>query len=222
MGTKVIAVTINKGGAGKTMICRSLATVAASVGMTSLIIDMDTQENSSSWRRRRPEDRVLPLVQFSTEKSLDETLERARAADCDLVMIDTPPGRSTEAPAAVEAADLVLIPCTADVECFEGLPRTARLARTTGKPAVVVANFVNPTSLSEEQAIRGVAEAQGLQTAPSVLHRFNVHRDGSLRGLTAIELQPDSKAANETHALWVWVCAQLQLTTKVEKGRVRA
>ena len=54
MSTKIIAVTINKGGAGKTMICRSLATMAAQVGMTSLIIDMDTQENSTSWRRRRP------------------------------------------------------------------------------------------------------------------------------------------------------------------------
>src|ERR1700735_5660023 len=113
-------------------------------------------------------------------------------------MIDTPPGRSTEAPAAVEAADLVLIPCTADVECFEGLPRTARLARTLEKTAVVVPNFVNPTSLSEEQAIRGVAEAQGLGVVPFALHRFNVHRDGSLRGLTALELQPDSMAAQET------------------------
>jgi chromosome partitioning protein len=222
MGTKIIAVTINKGGAGKTMICRSLATIAASVGMTSLIIDMDTQENSSSWRGRRPKEHVLPLVQFSTEKSLEETIERARTAECDLVVIDTPPGRSTEAPAAVEASDLVIIPCTADVECFEGLPRTARLVRTTAKQAVVVPNFINPTSISEEQAVRGVADAHGLQTVPFALHRFNVHRDGSLRGLTALELQPDSKAANETHALWAWVCAQLQLTTTAAQGRVRA
>ena len=105
---------------------------------------------------------ALPHVQFTTENDLEETLARARAAECDLVMIDTPPGRSTEAPAAVEAADLVLIPCTAEVESFEGLPRTARLARTTGKPAVVVPNFVQPKSRSEEEAIRGVAEAQGL------------------------------------------------------------
>jgi chromosome partitioning protein len=76
--------------------------------------------------------------------------------------------------------------------------------------------------LSEEQAIRGVAEAHGLKAAPVALHRFNVHRDGSLRGLTAIELQPDSRATNEIHALWEWVCAQLQLTTNLGKGRVRA
>ena len=32
MGTKIVAVTINKGGAGKTMISRSLAAAAAEVG----------------------------------------------------------------------------------------------------------------------------------------------------------------------------------------------
>ena len=139
------------------MVSRSLATAAARAGMTVLILDMDTQQNSTNWRRRRPDEEQLPLVQFTTENDLEETLRRARAAECDLVIIDTPPGRSTEAPAAVEAADLVLIPCTPEVESFEGLPRTARLARTTGKTAVVVPNLVQPTSRSEEEAIRGVA-----------------------------------------------------------------
>src|SRR3954447_10451326 len=219
-GTRIIAVTINKGGAGKTMISRSLATAAAQAGLAVLIIDMDTQQNSTSWRRRRPEEEPLPVVQFTTENDLEETLRRARLANCDLVIIDTPPGRSTEAPAAVEVADLVLIPCSPDVEAFEGLPRTARLARTTGKPAVVVANFTQPTSRSEEEAIRGVAEAQGLRTAPVALHRFNVHRDASLKGLVAQELQPDSKAAGEILALWEWFRAELQMSMDADVHKV--
>ena len=213
MTTKVVAVTINKGGAGKTMISRSLATAAAEAGLAVLILDMDTQQNSTSWRRRRPDELSLPLVQFTTENDLEETLARARMAGCDLVIIDTPPGRSTEAPAAVEAADLVLIPCPPEVEAFEGLPRTARLARTTGKPAMVVPNFVQPNSRSEEEAIRAVADAQGLQTVPVALHRFNIHREASLKGCTAPELQRDSKAALEIAALWDWLCSELQLTT---------
>lgn len=217
---KTIAVTINKGGAGKTMISRSLATAAARAGLAVLIIDMDTQQNSTSWRRRRPDEEQLPLVQFTTENDLEETLRRARLADCDLVIIDTPPGRNTEAPAAVEAADLVLIPCSPDIEAVDGLPRTARLARTTGKPAVVIPNFIQPSSRSEEDMIRGVAEAQGLRTTPAALHRFNVHRDGSLRGRTAQELQPDSKAAAEIDSLWIWVCTELQLTTSAVVHKV--
>jgi chromosome partitioning protein len=220
---KTVAVTINKGGAGKTMISRSLGTAAATAGLAVLILDMDTQQNSTNWRRRRGEEHTLPLVHFTTENDLAEALKRARTASCDLVIIDTPPGRSTEAPAAVEEADLVLIPCTSDVECFEGLPRTARLARTTGTPAVVVPNFVHPSSLSEEEAIRGVAEAQGLETAPMAFHRFNVHREGSLRGMTAQELEPSSKAAAEVQALWSWLSARLHLGTIARvHGRKRA
>ncbi len=213
MGTKVVAVSVNRGGTGKTMITRSLATAAAAAGLTVLILDMDTQQNSTNWRKRRPKELTLPLVQFTTENDLEETLQRARAAECDLVVIDTPPGRSTEAAAAVEAADLVLVPCTPEVESFEGLPRTARLAKSNGTPAVVVPNMVNPTSLSEDQAIRGVAEAHGLKSVPVTFHRFNVHREGSLRGQTAREIQPDSKAAAEIDGLWNWICAELQLTT---------
>jgi len=217
---KIVAVTINKGGAGKTMIARSLGTLAAEAGLAVLILDMDTQQNSTAWRRRRPADIVLPLVQFTTENDLEETLKRARAAQCDLVIIDTPPGRSTEAPAAVEAADLVLIPCTPDVECFEGLPRTARLARTTGTSAVVVPNSLQPNSRAEEDAVREVASAQGLPTVPTALHRFNVHREGSLRGKTAQEIQPDSRAALELKALWDWLCAELPLTSPATVHKV--
>lgn len=217
---KVAAITINKGGAGKTMLSRSLGAAAAASGKLVLILDMDTQQNSTNWRRRRDESQPLPLVQFTTENDLPATLQRAREAGCELVLIDTPPGRSTEAPAAVEAADLVLIPCTADVEAFEGLPRTARLARTTGKPAVVIANFVQPNSRSEEETIRAVAEAQGLATAPVSLHRYNVHREASLKGQAAQELQPDSKAAAEILALWEWLAAELQMTTSARVHKV--
>lgn len=217
---KIGVMTINKGGVGKTMITRSLGTTAAAAGLAVLIIDMDTQQNSTSWRRRRPEEFTLPLVQFTTENDLPETLRRARAGHCDLVLIDTPPGRSTEAAAAVEVADLVLIPCTSDTECFEGLPRTARLARTLGKRAVVIPNFVHPSGKSEEETIRGVAEGHQLETAPFALHEFQVHRDGSFQGKTAQELQPESRAAAEINALWEWFCAQLQLGTSAPVHRV--
>ena len=210
---KVAAITINKGGAGKTMLSRSLGTAAAASGLLALILDMDTQQNSTNWRRRRPEELALPLVQFTTENDLEETLQRAEKAGCDLVLIDTPPGRSTEAPAAVEASDLMIIPCTSEIECFEGLAKSARLARTIDTPAYVVPNFVRPGSRTEEEAIRGVAAAHNIPCAPVVIHEYNLHRDGSLQGKTAQEIQADSKAAAEINALWDWFRAELQLNT---------
>jgi chromosome partitioning protein len=152
------------------------------------------------------------LVRFTTENDLDRELDRARGAGCELVIIDTPPARSTEAPAAVEVADLVLIPCTADVEAFEQLPRTVRLARTTGKPAFAILSKATPNSRSEESAARGVFEALSLPMIPAVLHEYKVHRHAARQGLTAQELEPDSRAAAEVHDLWNWICAELQLT----------
>jgi len=212
MGTKVVAITINRGGQGKTMLSRSLGALAGEAGLAVLVADMDTQENSTSWRKRRPEERQLPLVEFTTEKGLPDLIEKARAAECDLILIDTPPGRSTEAAAAVEECDLALVPCNGEIESFEGLPRTARLARTTGKRAVVIPNWVQPGSQSEERTIRSIAESYGLATAPVALHRYTIHKEASMLGLTASELDPQSKAAAELHALWEWLCAELQMT----------
>lgn len=211
MDMKIVAVAIQKGGVGKSTVTRSLATSAALAGLNVLALDMDNQQTTTMWSRRRKN--PLPLVRYITENDLDDELARARKAGCELVIIDTPPARSTEAPAAVEAADLVLIPCTADVEAFEQLPRTVRLARTTGKPAFAVLSKATPNSRSEEVAARGVFEALSLPMVPAVLHEFKVHRHAARQGLTAQELEPESKAAGEVQDLWAWLCAELQLTT---------
>jgi chromosome partitioning protein len=216
---KTVAIAINKGGAGKTTVARSLGTVATAAGFNVVVIDMDIQQSATQWGRRRKD--PLPIVRFTTENDLAAELERARAARCDLVIIDTPPGRGSEAAAAVESADFVLIPFTADIEAFEQLPRTARLARTTGKAAVAILNQATPNSRSEEDAARGVLEAMGLPMAPPVLHRFKVHRDASRGGLTAQELEPNSKAAAEIGALWNWLCAELHLISNAPVHRQR-
>ena len=216
---KTIAIAINKGGAGKTTVARSLSTAATAAGLSVLLLDMDIQQSATQWGRRRKD--PLPIVRFTTENDLTGELEQARAAECDLVIIDTPPGRGSEAPAAVKSADFVLIPFTADIEAFEQLPRTARLARTTGKTAVALLNQATPNSRSEEEAARGVLEALSLPMAPPVLHRFKLHREASRGGLTAQELEPQSKAAAEVGALWKWLCAELQLGSRARVHRTR-
>lgn len=208
---KVLAIAMQKGGVGKSTLTRSLAVAASAAGYNVLALDMDAQQSTTQWRDRRTEQ--LPAVKFSTENDLPKLLEHAAKAGCDLVIIDTPPARSTEAPAAVEAADLVLVPCTPDIEAYEQLPRTARLARTTGKAAAVVLMMAQPNSQSEEKIAREVFATIGIPMAEAILHRFKVHRDASREGVTAAELEPDSKAAQEIGALWEWVRAELQLGT---------
>jgi len=219
---RTVAITINKGGVGKTTLTKSLATTATAVGLNVLILDMDTQENAASWGQRRNinHDKSLPLTRFTTERNLTQELQRAEKAGCDLVLIDTPPGRNSEAPAAVECSDLVLIPFWNDQDAYDGVARTALLVKRLGKPAFGVLNFAAPNSRTHEETARIVLDTIPLPMAPIVLHRYDAHRQANPEGLTAQELEPNGVAAQEIAALWDWFSATLQLGTAalVHKG----
>lgn len=206
---KVIAIAMQKGGVGKSTLAKALGVAGARANLNVLVLDMDSQQSATQWAERRKD--TLPIVRFATEIELPKLLKQAEQAGCELVLIDTPPARSTEAPAAVEYSDLVLVPCTPDIEAYEQLPRTARLARSSEKPAAAVLTMAQPNSRSEEEIARQVFETVKLPMVPAVIHRFKVHRDASREGMTALEIDPDGKAAAELQALWEWVCAQLHI-----------
>ena len=207
---KTITIAMQKGGVGKSTLARSLAVAASKVGHNVLVLDMDAQQSISQWAERR--DEQLPVVKFSSEIELPKMLESAKRAGCDLVIIDTPP--------AVEEADLVIVPCTPDIEAYEQLPRTARVARTTGQPAAAVLTMVHPNNQREEKIAREVFAAIGIPMAEGIFHRFKVHRDASREGATAQEIEPDSKAAKEIQVLWDWVCAELQIGTNATVHKI--
>jgi len=212
MHMRTIAISINKGGVGKTTLTKTLACAATEAGLNVLMLDMDTQQNATNWGRRRARlNKPLPMARFTTEQDLPAELQRANEAGCDLLLIDTPPGRSSEALAAIEAAELVLIPFWNDQDAYDGVTKTAALTRRLSKPAFGILNFVTPNSRSHEQAAREVLQAIGLPMAPPVVHRYDVHRLANINGLTAQEMDPNSPAAAEIIALWKWFSATLQL-----------
>ena len=214
----IIAIAMQKGGVGKSTLTRSIAVAASKVGYNVLVLDMDAQRSISQWAERRTAQ--LPAVKFSSEIELPKMLERAKHAGCDLVIIDTPPACSTEAPAAVEESDLVIVPCTPDIEAYEQLPRTARVASMAGKPAAAVLTMVHPNSQTEEKIAREVFATIGIPMAEAIIHRFKVHRDASREGATAQEMEPNSRAALEIKVLWDWICAQLQIGTGASVHRM--
>ncbi len=209
---RVLAVAANKGGVGKTQVCKSVATAAAAAGLNVVILDTDSQVNATAWGERRAQldGKDMPHVLATDARHLKSEIERMRKAGCDLVVIDTPPGRGTEAPAAIEVADLVLIPCAAeDVDSYNGIPPTAKVAQQAGTPAAGLLNFVTPGSTNQEKTGRAVMEAVGIPFVPVVLHRYMIHRDANPKGLTGPELEPDSQVATEVAELWAWIDSQL-------------
>ncbi len=58
-----VAITINKGGVGKTMLTKSIGTAATAAGFNVLLLDMDTQQNTAKWgKRRAKKGKPLPLA----------------------------------------------------------------------------------------------------------------------------------------------------------------
>jgi chromosome partitioning protein len=211
----ILAITINKGGVGKTTLTKHIATAATDAGLNVMVLDMDTQQNATNWAKRRKakHDRDLPVVKFITENDLPDEIKKAEQAGCDLLLIDTPPGRSSEAPAAVEAADFVLMPFWLEADAHAGVEKSAGLARRMGKPAIAILNFATPNSRSHEEAARNVMAALGVPMAPVVLHRYELYRLANPEGLTVQEMEPGSRAADEIAELWNWISAGLQVST---------
>ena len=54
----------------------------------------------------------------------------------------------------------------------------------------------------------------GLPIAPVSLAERGAFHHATARGLTASELEPQSKAAHEVEALWMWTCEQLNMTAR--------
>lgn len=220
---KVIAIAMQKGGVGKSMLARSIAVAAAGGGLASALFDMDPQQTSALWHRRRALlGHQLPVTSFVPEMNLGEELARMRDAGCDLVVIDTPPAKGSEAFSAIEKADLVVIPCTPTIEAYEQIARTATAAKLSGKPAVAVLNLVTPNSQSQLTIANAVFEKFEMASAPVVLHRYTQHAEAGAKGLTATDAAADSKAKAEVAELWTWLRANLGFQANVVAMKRRA
>ncbi|OAZ74487.1 hypothetical protein SRCM100623_00621 [Acetobacter pasteurianus] len=211
MHMRTFAIAMQKGGVGKSWLTRSLSVAASLEGLNVLVIDMDSQQSTVAWSERREAD--TPLVQFSTERELPAILKRAEEAGCDVVFIDTPPARSTETPAAVDSADMVLIPCTPDIEAYEQIARTERLARLAGKPALALLTMTQPSGKSEQDIGQEIFASLNLDMALPSIARLKAHRDAAREGKTATEMEPKGRAAQEIAALWMCIKERANIGT---------
>lgn len=207
---KVIAVVSQKGGAGKTTLALHIAVAAERAGLSAAILDMDPQgtaERWSEWRKEEP-----PAVVAAKATTLNRRIEQARAADGNLVVIDTPPLAQTEAREAARIADLILIPCRPSAFDLDAIRITADLANDIRKPAFVIVNAGPPHGTAVYRDVAETVERFGLKVAPTRLAERAAFRHAVREGKSVQELEPDSKAAEEVAILWAWIAGQLGIS----------
>lgn len=206
---KTVAILSQKGGAGKTTLTLHIAAAAEAAGLSTVVIDLDPQASSASWKDSRDGD--SPVVVSLPHTRLAQGLQAASDGKAALVLIDTAPHSEAAALAATRAADLVLIPCRPGILDLRAIGTTAELVKMAGKNAFVVLNAMPPRATQLLADAKNAVEVHGLAVAPVHLQQRAAFAHALTAGQTAPEYEPDGKAAEEIQAFMKWLRKALPL-----------
>ena len=206
---KVIALVAQKGGVGKTTLTINLAVALNKAGLKTAVFDLDKQDSASIWFERREAEG--PHVEFINERKLPAVLAAAKRQGFDFAIIDTPPSAGSEAIAALEAADLVLVPCRPSLVDLDAIKKTANLFKNSQTPGFVVFNAAPATATALLEDAASIVQASGLAAAPVIIRERSAFRASWPAGKGVSETEPNSKASKEIGALKDWVLSILQV-----------
>ena len=214
-----IAIISQKGGAGKTTLALHLAAAAQDAGHTALIIDTDPQATASQWAAWRQD--APPEVIDSPPPRLAAKVDAAKGQGAEFIVIDTPPHADSAARAAVEVADLVLIPCRPSAFDLSAIQTTSKLVQLLRKPAFVVFTAGPPNAPRIYQEAGELVDSYGTPASPVEIADRAAYRHASGEGRTVMEYEPEGKAADDIRQLYAWTCRQVGLPVPHLKASTR-
>jgi chromosome partitioning protein len=199
---KVLAVTSQKGGTGKTTLSGHLAVQAERAGMGPVVlVDCDPQGSLTNWWNLRADDTPV-LVQTSLSK-LAEDLTALRETGVQLVIIDTPPAITWTIVNVIKVADLVIIPVRPSPHDLAATGSTVDLIEGLDKPMVFVVNGASQRARITGEA--AVALSQHGTVAPSIVHQRTDFAASMIDGRTVMELPRADRSAGEIAMLWEYL-----------------
>lgn len=207
---RTISFISSKGGVGKSTLALHVGVAAHLLGLQVGIVDLDKQASATKWSMRRGSG---PPVASNHAPLLTGMVHAAEANGADLVIIDTA-GHSADESAltASKHSDLVIIPVRPAVFDLEAVSTTHDLAKLNRKRAVALVNGAHSRSdIAVSQAQRGLRES-GLEVIPVTIHTRSIFAASLIDGRTAMEHEPEGKAAKEILALVRWLGAELDLS----------
>ena len=179
---RTVALVARKGGSGKSTLAVALAVAHELAGGRAVVVDLDPQGSATAWGALREADR--PVVIAAQARRLQPVLDAGLAA--------------------ARVADLALIPCRPALADLHAIMGSLGTCRDAGAPAAVVLNAAPPAGALVDQARAALAD-QGAEVAPVTIGQRVAHVHAFAAGLTAAELGPAGKAAQEIAALYDWM-----------------
>jgi chromosome partitioning protein len=205
---RVLVLTTQKGGAGKTTLAASLAVAAYQDGESVLAIDTDPQASLWNWGQRRGANGMSTVRTEAAE--LHGILTRARQEGRQtLAVVDTPGLFGGGVTLALQDADLCLLPIKPSILDVEATRPTVQQLRRVGRPYAYVLNQCSPSSHPRTlDAATALVKTGAL--APSMVAARTDFLDAMTNGQGVTEFNPRGKAAQEIALLWQWVKPKLE------------
>ncbi len=197
---KTIAVTAQKGGAGKTTLARNLAVAASQEGWRVLCLDLDPQQSLRQWWQARGAENPLMLARDPHPDEIRSALERA-AEHIDFVFIDTPPAAPDWIEDVLALANLALVTVRPSPDDLRAVGATISALNKTRTPFAFVMSQTPRAKLTEEAAR---ALAQHGRVAPVNIGQRVTYAETAATGQGVTEAS-DAKASKEILDIWTYV-----------------
>lgn len=205
---KTILVTNWKGGSGKTTIATNLLAAIAASGLKPAGLDTDPQPQLAEWFEARP-DQALHIPVY-TDALGDIRTRITPPEDCDVLVIDTPPGIEAYPDAynrILDAADLIVVPTSTTSNDRRSTEKALDALQATGKPIVVVLNRLKPRALDNAETKRSLAR-KGADLCPVELPDLNEFHRAYDIGVGVVEVD-GAKSSSDVEALWTYLRKRL-------------
>jgi chromosome partitioning protein len=209
-----IAVVNQKGGSGKSTLAECLAVAAYLDDKGVGVLDIDPQGTAYKWARRRKDPN--PVVKSVTPANYADEWQRLKDAGADLVIFDTPARLSDHTSAAIELADLIIIPTKTTMKDLERVGATYDLIqKSETRPdarTFVVINQTRPQGERSDQSVQYLTD-RGFAVCPYSLGYRVAFEDADEDGQTPQETELRGKAAAEIQEVYQYTIKLLHHIT---------
>jgi chromosome partitioning protein len=201
----ILAVVNQKGGTGKSTVATNIAACFAAEGREVLLIDADPQHTALDWRADRPDNQPLLQTIGLPIRNLHQELEPFRRK-YEVIIIDGGGRITTTARAAVMVSDFLIVPILPskpDLLSTQDFFREVINEVTAVKDiqGAILINQVQTGTLINREVREHLKELH-YPVFDTVLHLYVAYKEAMAAGLSVIEYDPKSKAAQEMAAFF--------------------
>lgn len=203
---KIVGVCGRKGGSGKTTTAVHLAAEMKYRGLSTILVDCDTQGSAAHWSRPGHLPMKVEHRPLDADQNIGQWSAGIRALPATHLVLDSPPHLDAALGGVIGLSDVAVIPCgpsgldlIATAETVE-LVRKIRDAKGNGMPKILlVPNRIDTRTASGRQ-LRGALADLGETVAPS-LHSRTALADAFNLGVWVGEYAPGTSAHVEVQEL---------------------